>query len=128
MNPHVIENLPPSYYCDNQRRLFDSLRNEKSALIVVYSSKDQKVIFGIKSQKHCWDGVLKNLWLISLPFCMKGMNEWRKALSSLASVPESQARLLAKTKQGQEALLNCQLGIIQTGLFRNYIIGVFYPT
>ena len=67
----------------------------------------------------------------------EGLGDWKKALSTLSGAQDShaqllvktaQARFLAKTKQGQEKILNCHLGVIPTGLFRNHIIGVLYPT
>jgi hypothetical protein len=117
-----------SYFAIDQRRLFDSLRSETSALLLVYSPKENKLLFVNQSSKTLL-GWSPEKFLADFPAIMQeGMQDWKKALHHLSTAPESQARLLAKTKQGQEILLNSHLGIIPSGLFRNYIIGVLYPT
>lgn len=116
-----------SYFAIDQRRLFDSLREEKGALIIVYSPKESKVLFANNSCKTLL-GWGPEKFLTDFPLIMQeGMQEWRKALHLLKNTPESQARLLAKTKQGQELIMNCHLGTIPGGLFRSYIIGILYP-
>lgn len=116
-----------SHFSIDQRRLFDSLRHEKSALVVIYLQKDHKLIFANNESKKLL-GWSPEKFLSDFPSIMhEGIQEWKKALQMLVTNPESQARLLAKTKQGHEIFLNCHLGIIPSGLFRNYIIGVLYP-
>jgi len=116
-----------SYFAIDQRRLFDSLRSEKGALLIVYSLKEQKLLFANSESKGIL-GWSPDKFLSDFPTIMQeGIQEWKKALQMLVTTPESQVRLLAKTKQGQEILLNCHLGTISSGLFRNYIIGVLYP-
>lgn len=117
-----------SYLAIDQRRLFESLRAENSALVLVYSQKDQKVLFANNEAKALL-GWSPEKFLNQFSSIMhEGMPDWKKALLSLNTASESQVRLLAKTKQGQEVLLNCHLGVIPSGLFRNYVIGVLYPT
>lgn len=117
-----------SYFAIDQRRLFDSLRSEKGVLLIVYSQKDHKLLF-VNSESKTMLGWSPEKFLADFASIMQeGIQDWKKALQTLSSASESQARLLAKTKQGQEILLNCHLGAIPSGLFRNYIIGVLYPT
>ena len=116
-----------SFYAIDQRRLFDNLRGEGGALIVVYSQKENKLLFANNESKTLL-GWSPEKFVADFPSIVhEGLNDWRKALSNLATAADSQARLLAKTKQGQEMILNCHLGIIPTGLFRNYVIGILYP-
>lgn len=117
-----------SYFAIDQRRLFDSLRNEKGALLIVYSQKDQKLLFANSEAKAMLGWSPEKFLVDFASIIQEGVQDWKKALQTLSSSSESQVRLLAKTKQGQELLLNCHLGIISSGLFRNYIIGVLYPT
>ena len=116
-----------SYFAIDQRRLFDSLRAEKGALVVVYSQKDQKLLFANNEVKTLlgW-GPEKFLTEFS-SIMHEGIQEWKKALQIVSTGADSQARLLAKTRQGQEIFLNCHLGVVTSGLFRNYIIGILYP-
>lgn len=116
-----------SYFAIDQRRLFDSLRGETGAMLIVYSQKDHKLLF-VNSESKTLLGWSPEKFLADFASIMQeGIQEWKKALQLLATTPESQARLLAKTKQGQEIILNCHLGTIPSGLFRNYVIGVLYP-
>lgn len=117
-----------SYFAIDQRRLFESLRSEASALIVVYSQKELKVLFVNNQSKNLLGWSPEKFVADFSSIMQEGLNDWKKALSLLTNAPESQVRLLAKTKQGQEIVLNCHLGLIPTGLFRNYVIGVLYPT
>jgi hypothetical protein len=119
-----------SYNAIDQRRLFDNLRSETGALIIVYSQKEHKLLFVNNESKTLlgWSPEKFVADFASSSIMQGGMNDWKKALSFLATGSDSQARLLLKTKQGQEVLLNCHLGVISTGLFRNYIIGILYPT
>jgi hypothetical protein len=116
-----------SHYTIDQRRLFDSLRSEVGGLVIVYSPKDNKVLFANQVTKTLLGWSPEKFSSDFALIIQEGMTYWKKALSLLTTTPESQARLLAKTKQGQEILLNCHLGVVPTGLFRGYIIGVLYP-
>jgi hypothetical protein len=116
-----------SYFAIDQRRLFDSLRSETGALIVVYSQKENKLLF-VNSESKTLLGWSPEKFLIDFASIMQeGIQDWKKALQTLSTASESHARLLAKTKQGHELLLNCHLGLIPSGLFRHYVIGVLYP-
>lgn len=116
-----------THYNIDQRRLYECLRSETSGLIMVYSPKDNKVQFANQIAKTLLGWSPEKYASDFFTIIQEGMTYWKKALSLLSSTPESQARLLAKTKQGQEILLNCHLGAIQSGLFRGYVIGVLYP-
>ena len=116
-----------SYYTIDQRRLFDNLRSETGALILVYSQKDLKLLF-VNNDSKSMLGWSPEKFIADFPSILQeGMNDWKKAISLLPNGSDTQVRLLAKTKQGQEVLLNCHLGAISTGLFRNHVIGVLYP-
>lgn len=116
-----------SYYAIDQRRLFDNLRSEPGALIIVYSQKENKLLFVNNESKPLLGWSPEKFVADFSSIVHEGINDWKKALSMLANASDSQARLLAKTKQGQEIVLNCQLGAIPTGLFRNHVIGILYP-
>lgn len=117
-----------SHYTIDQRRLFESLRSENGGLILVYSQKESKLLF-VNNQCRNLLGWSSEKFVSDFPeFIKEGLVDWKKALVNLGTMPESQARLLAKTKHGHEVILNCHLGVIPTGLFRNYVIGILYPT
>ncbi len=115
----------PSYAID-QRRLFDLLREETAALLLVYSPREDKVLFA-NSQSKTLLGWSPEKLVADFSFIMQeGLQEWKRVLHAMTSVSETQVRLLAKTRQGQEIVLNGQLGLIPGGLFRGYVIAVFY--
>jgi hypothetical protein len=118
----------PSHYAIDQRRLFDSLRGYTSGLIFVYSLKEHKLLFVNSVCKTLlgWSGE-KFLSDFS-SILQEGWADWKKSLSLIPETAELQTRLLAKTKQGAELLLNCHLGLVSTGLFRNYVICVCYSS
>lgn len=117
-----------SFFAIDQRRLFDSLRGEKGALLMIFSQKDYKPLF-VNNESKALLGWSPEKFLSDFPSIMQeGIQDWKKALHHLSIASEAQARLLAKTRQGQERVLSCHLGIIPSGLFRNYAIGVLYPT
>lgn len=115
------------YHTIDQRRLFDHLRNETQALILVYSQKEQKIVF-VNNQSKSLLGWSPDKFIQDFAnLIQEGTQDWKKALEALSNQSESQTRLLCKTKNGQEVLLNCQLGHVATGLFKHYIIGILYP-
>lgn len=116
-----------SHYAIDQRRLFDSLRNETSGIIVVYSQKEDRLVFVNSCIKTLLGWSPEKVSADFTTIFQEGLNEWKKALNNLTTQSEVQSHLLAKTRNGQEVLLNCHLGTIANGLFRNYIIGVLYP-
>jgi hypothetical protein len=119
--------LPTSYYTIDQRRLFDSLRIETRALILVYSQKELKVLFANNQSKSLLGWTPDKLASDFSTIFQAGMTDWKKAISLLSATSETQGHLLAKTKYGQELLLNSHLGVIPTGLFRHYVIAILYP-
>jgi PAS domain-containing protein len=116
-----------SYFAIDQRRLFDNLRSETGALIIVYSQKEHKLLFANNESKTMLGWSPEKLLADFSSIMQEGIYDWKKAVTLLATSSEAHARLLAKTKNGQEVLLNCHLGVVPTGLFRNYVIGVLYP-
>lgn len=117
-----------SYFAIDQRRLYDNLKSETGAIIIVYSQKENKLLF---VNNVCKDilGWSPEKFVADFPsIIQEGMQDWKKALHTLSTLSESHVRLLMKTKNGQEILVNCQLGVIPTGLFRLNVIGVIYPT
>lgn len=119
--------MPTSYYTIDQRRLFDSLRAETRALILVYSQKELKVLFANNQSKSLLGWTPDKIASDFSTIFQSGISDWKKMISLLSTTVETQGHLLAKTKYGQELLLNCQLGVIPTGLFRHYVIAILYP-
>lgn len=115
------------HYTIDLRRLFDSLRSETGAMITVYSQKEQRFIFVNNACKALLGWGADKFEHDFQDLIQEGEADWTKALASLTTYPDSQARLVLKAKSGEDLLLHCHLGMIPTGLFRHFIIGIFYP-
>lgn len=113
-------------YALEQRRLFDSLHSENSSLVLVYSQKDDKLLFVNNHSKNLL-GWSPEKFIQDFPDLIQtSLGDWKKALSSLSTTPETQIRLLIKTRSGQEQPIQCHLGVIPTGIFKNHVIGVLF--
>ena len=123
-----FKDLPIDNFALDMRRLFDSLRSENVCTVVVYSQKENKILFANNQAKSLlgWsvDKFVQNFQEI----IQEGDQEWRKGIGQLGTTSESRVRLLLKTKANQNLLVHCHLGIIPRGTFRNHIIGVLYRT
>ena len=120
--------FPSSYFAIDQRRLYDSLKSETRALLVVYSQKEQKLLFANNTTNGLLGWSPEKFLFDFSSIMQEGMQDWKNALQKISAQHEIQIRVLAKTRQGTEIVLNCHLGLIPSGLFRNYVIALFYPT
>jgi len=119
--------FPSYYHAIDQRRLFDVLRDETGALIILYSQQEQKLLFANQQVKTIL-GWSQEKFISDFALLLEDSHlEWQKALHELNTLPDTRIRILIKGKHGQEILLNCHLGNISRGLFRKHIIGVLYP-
>lgn len=118
-------------YLDNYaldlRRLCDNLRSENSGTVLVFSPKENKLLF-INNQVKTLLGWSPEKFVQDFEnIIQEGMFEWKSSISQMSTMNHIQSRLVMKAKTGQDKLLHCQLGMIPTGVFRNNIIGVLYP-
>lgn len=109
------------------RRLYDSLRSETSSGIIVYSLKENRLIFANDQIEMIMGWNSETFTRNFSEIIREGYEEWNAALGQLSPHTESKARMLFKTKNGQNILINCHLKIIPTGIFRHYVIGTLYP-
>lgn len=109
------------------RRLFDSLRSETSSGVIVYSLKENRLIFANDQIDSLLGWNPENFTQNFSDIIREGYEEWNQALGQLSPSCETKARMLLKMKSGQNLLVNCHLKMIPTGIFRHYVIGVLYP-
>ena len=109
----------------DQRRLFDSLRYENGALITIYSLKDHKIIFVNETCKTLL-GWTPEKFSQDFSTILQVDLDWKQLMEQLSST-DSPKRLIMKTKDDHELMLNCLLGSPSSGLFKHYVIGVSYP-
>jgi hypothetical protein len=119
--------MSPQNYAIDLRRLFDSLRSENASMVLVYSQKEDRLLF-VNNQSRSVLGWSSEKFIQDFQsIIQKGTVEWKHALIQAASHYEAQAKILMKTKTGNDIPVHCLLGMIPIGLFKGYIIGVLYP-
>lgn len=115
-------------YAIDLRRLFDSFRNESGAVILLYSQKESRLLFVNNSVRNLLGWSPEKFVADFTQLIKEGTPDWRHALAQLQAKEETQARFLVKTKEGEDMLVNCYLGMIPDGVFANHIIGVMYSS
>lgn len=126
-SPFPMHDMPANNYTLDLRRLFDSLRSENASPVLVYSQKENKLLF-INNQSKSLLGWNPEKFVQHFnEIVHEGLNDWKNAINQLAASPESHASLVMKTKSGQDLLVHCQLATVPSGLFRNHVLGVLYP-
>lgn len=124
---HRSPDFPVDNYTLDLRRLFDTLGDEHNYMLMVYSQKENKVLFANGQVKSIL-GWTPDKFVQSCPeIIQEGQDEWKSAVSRLTISPEVQLQMSMKSKWGQDVPLQCHLGGIHTGLFRHHAIGVLYP-
>ncbi len=125
-SPRFLDISFESYAID-QRRLFDTFRDETVGIIFVYSLKEERFLFinnlvrtvlGWSSEKFMKD--FSHLIEMGYP-------EWNQALAKISSLKEAQLRLLIRSKTGEEILCQCFMGLVSQGPFVNHVIGILAP-
>lgn len=125
-SPRFRELAGDNYTLD-LRRLFDGLRHENSGLILFYSQKENKILFVSNQARNFlgWgtDKFLQTFFHIIEP----SMESWNNGLSQLAFKNQAKVEISMKNRSEQDVPMHGLLGIIPTGIFRNHILGVFFP-
>jgi len=115
-------------YSLDLRRLCDSLRSENGSAALVYSPKENKLLFANNPIKNLlgWspEKFLQDFELI----VQEGMEEWKSCIAHLGSAHQAKTRLVIKTRSGEDLLVCCQLGLIPTGVFRGNVVAILYTT
>lgn len=109
------------------RRLNDSLRNECSGSLMVYSKKEDKILFATNEIKGLLGWNADKFANDFYSLLQQGTEQWSQTISKLNPSEQAQVPLILKTKSGQDILVKCQLGMIPSGLFAQHIVGVLYP-
>lgn len=124
--PSRMRDLPANNSALDLRRLFDSLRSEGSSIVVVYSQKENKMLFANHRVKDMLGWTTEKFVHAFPEICQDGWDEWKKCISLLATQPEAKVCLPLKTKAGHNISFMCHFGAIQIGLFRHHAIGILY--
>ncbi len=109
------------------RRLFDNFRGESSFPILLYSLKENKLLF-VNNEIKDLLGFGPDKFIYDFPHILRdGMADWRMALSRAAEKQETKVQLFFRTKSGEDRAVFCHLSAIPTGIFRSHVVGILYP-
>lgn len=106
------------------RRLFDNLRSESGSTIFVYSKKEDKLLFTNQQAKELLGWPPEKVTQDFKELTATSTDTWREAINMLSPHHPTHLQLSIKNREGELLTLGCDLGMIPTGVFRQYVIGV----
>lgn len=118
--------MPLDNYALDLRSLFDRLKEINASTIIVYSLKENKLLF-VNDQIKELLGLNPDKFVHQFQETVQeGQPEWREVLRQLSFKNEAKTTLQLKSRTGQEVNVECLLGIVPTGIFRHHLIGLLY--
>lgn len=110
----------------DQRRLYESLRSETASMVLLFSMKDDQLLF-VNNLSKTMLGWSPERFIQDFPEIIQpSQAEWKKAINTLATQPEVHLQLTLKTKTGQDQKVLCHLGAVPSGVFKNHAIAVCF--
>lgn len=114
------------HYALDLRRLCDSLRSENSAAVIVYSPKENRLLFINNHVKSILGYSPEKFVQDFESIVQEGMGDWKKVVGQLSTLHEAKTSLVMKNKSSEDIVVQCLLGMIPTGVFKSHVIGVLY--
>jgi len=121
-----FRDLPIASAALDQRRLFESFRSETSCIIVMYSMKDGELYFANDMTKQVLGWSPDKFVQEFSHLIQNGADNWKNALQALSHQSESGCRLVMRDRSDESVELECCLGMIPTGAFKNYAVGILF--
>ena len=118
---------PADNFSLDLRRLCDRLRSETESVILLYSPKDNQLLFA-SNQIKTLTGWSPEKFVQNFSELLVDETEWKQGVSSLALRSEAEIKLHLRTRSTPNLSVNANLGMIPTGIFRNHTIAVLYPS
>jgi len=108
----------------DQRRLFEAFLEEKSGVVFYFSPKEGKILF-VNTVVEELMGCSSDNFRFEFGHFIKGSEEvWRQGVQQLTKASISDFQLQLTLPSGKEAIFQCTLGRIPSGLFHNDVIGI----
>lgn len=118
------------FYLENSaldlRRLSDKLRDIEHTALIVFSTKENKLLFANETTKQLLGINNERFAETFQELIQSDFEPWKLAQQQLAFKNEAHLILPISIRPGEILEVECLLGVIQTGLFRNNIIGLLY--
>lgn len=116
---------PADSFTLDLRRLCDSLRSENSCTILLYSPKENQLLFA-NNQIRSLTGWSPDKFVQNFNDIVQDEASWRQGITSLTMRSEAQIQFSLKTRSGHDIIVKAHLGMIPTGIFRQHAIAVLY--
>jgi PAS domain-containing protein len=118
-----FRDLSADGYALDLRRLCDSFRSEHSCMIVLYSQRENKILF-VNNQVRGMLGLSPDKFLQNFPqfLAQESVQEWKGAINKASIGHKAETTLRLK-----DHTVRCLLGAIPTGIFKTHIVGILYP-
>lgn len=114
-------------YAFDLRRLSEALRQETGALIIVYSPKEERVLFA-NSETKTFLGISPEQFAQDFSeYAGAEFSLWKSSVAHLLTRSEVGLSLNFANKSGDTVPLRAVIGSVPTGVFRTLVIGVFQP-
>jgi len=107
------------------RRLCDSLRSENNSTVLLYSPKENQLLF-VNNQIKILTGWSPDKFVQNFSDIIQDEDAWRQGFGSLALRSEAQFKIPFKIKSGQDITVQVHMGMIPTGIFRHHAIAILY--
>lgn len=110
------------------RRLIDKLQDIENNALIVFSPKENKLLYVNERTKELLGISIDRFKQAFQDFIQSDYEEWKTAIQQLSFKNDAHVTLPIAIRPGEILHVECLLGVIQTGLFRNNVIALLYTT
>ncbi|MFN0065945.1 MAG: hypothetical protein ACKVOH_06895 [Chlamydiales bacterium] len=122
--PRFLDTTSNSYAID-LRRLFDSLRDEVTGIVFLFSLIENKILFTNNYVKTLL-GWSPEKFVKEFPQLVEvGLSDWKEAIRALPEIQEKRVQLVLLHREGKGVELECEMKMIMRGPFAHHIMGMF---
>lgn len=122
---NYLSELPMDGFALDLRRLCDSFRSETNCTILLYSPKENEVLFASNQIKAAtgWspDKFMQNFFNI-----LQDPSAWTQGVASLAAKSETEVKVSLKARTGPDLTLSARMGLIPTGVFKQHLVAILF--
>jgi peptidoglycan hydrolase CwlO-like protein len=116
----------PSHSALEERRFFDSLADEQTSVIMVYSLKDERPLFISKDIKELTGWTSEKFLQDFNVITQESGEDWREALLQLTKKQEVSVGLKMKNRSNTEQHVDCVMSLIPAGIFKHYVVAILF--
>lgn len=122
-----LRSLSLDPYAFDLRRLSDALKQETGALILVYSPKEERILFANGETKAILGISPEQFAQDFTEIAGSDFSTWKSGVTQLLTKSEVNITVDFKTNSFGPVALNALMGPIPTGVFRSLIIAILQP-